>query len=232
MEVVNDLRLPAVIKKRRGGLALRLGEHVPVAIVVVAVVMVIEERHFLAFPFGAEALLVPVHHHLGAVGVVAGQHDDHRLVENVEDARVLAGREQVRKFHRGLRRRDLGRVDAVVVGDDGLAGGDQFRRLFIGKAARVGEAQVRLADGLEVGHVLLGGDHHREEGLAERRLAFAVDLHPPGRGIELAEVVDDLRPVGELAIGAHLETQDGFRGWDVGSAGERGRGEKCGEEEE
>src|SRR5262249_45355880 len=51
------------------------------------------------------------------------------------------------------------------------------------------------------------------------RLSDLLDLHPGRRGAELLEVADDLHPVGELAVLADLEAEDGFGRGDVGGGG-------------
>ena len=90
---------------------------------------------------------------LRAVGVVGREHHDHRLVEDLEQAGIARGGQPVRQGHGRLGRRDLGGVDAVVEGHDGLARGDEPASLVVREAARIGEAQVRLADLLEARHV-------------------------------------------------------------------------------
>ena len=77
----------------------------------------------------------------------------------------------VDELGRGLRRRDLGRVQREALDGDRLAVGDELLDLGLGQPARIGEPRVDLAELLEPGEVGRRRDEEGDEGPALARLA-------------------------------------------------------------
>ncbi len=82
VHVVHDLRVPPVVEVREREPGLRLREHVPVAVVVVAHVGVVQHGRRGPLEGRPELPSVPVGHEIGPVRVVRGQHEQHRAVEH------------------------------------------------------------------------------------------------------------------------------------------------------
>ena len=203
-----DLRQPLVVDRARDGLRLLLREHEPVAVVVVADVVVVEPRHAPALVARAEVLPVPLGLHHLPVGVDRRQQQQHHLVEAALRLGVLGGRERVRPLHRHLRGADLGRVDVAGDEQEHLALAHERLGLGLGEAARVGDLARDLLQPLLVREVLLGGDRGQEQVLAERRLAEHLELDARRGGVERLEVGEDLPVVGERPVGAHGHAEE------------------------
>ena len=82
VHVVDDLRMPDVVQLRDGQPRFRLREDVPVAIVIVADILVIELRRRDAFVRRAQRLAIPVAHDVHAVGIERGHQDEDRVLED------------------------------------------------------------------------------------------------------------------------------------------------------
>ena len=103
MLVEPDLREPLVVHGAGHRLRFLLREHEPVAVVVVADVVVVEPGHAAALVFGPEVLPVPLGLHDLAVGVQGRDEQQHDVVEALLCRRVVGRRERVRPLHRHLR---------------------------------------------------------------------------------------------------------------------------------
>ena len=219
--VVHDLRVPPVVQVPDGEARLRLREHVPVPVVVVADVGVVEHRRGRSLEGRPELPAVPLGHEVGPVGVVRRQDDQHRGVEHRPHAVVVARGEVVQEAKRGERAAHLGRVDREGHGDDGLPAPDDALRLLVAEPPGKGEARVRLADLLEALVVGLGGDRDHHERAPQRRPADLLDAEPVRGGIERLQVLEHLSPGGELPVLAGHEAEDGLGRGDGGGRGER-----------
>ena len=82
MYVVDDLWMPDVVNLVDRDLRLNLREGVPVAVVIVARVLVIELRRIGAFERRAECFVVPVLDDVNAVRVERRDQQNDRVVEN------------------------------------------------------------------------------------------------------------------------------------------------------
>ncbi len=222
------LREPLVVDGAGDGLRLLLGEHEPVAVVVVADVGVVEPRHPAALVPRAEVLAVPLGLHHLAVGVDRGQQQEHHLVEAALRLRVLGGGERVRPLHRHLGGADLGRVDVAGDEEEHLPLAHERVRLRLGEAPRVGDLPRDLLEALLVREVRLGGDRGQEEVLAERRLAEDLDLDAGRGGVERLEVGEDLPVVGDRPVGPDRHAEELRRRGDARGPGGPGEGEKGG----
>ncbi len=136
--VEKDLREPLVVEDVVHHPGFLLGEHVEVAVVVVADVVVVEPGHAAALEGGAEVLVVPVDHQYLAVGVDGGDDDHDDVVEPGEQLGVGGGGDVVGEFHRHLGGADFGGVNGAGDQDDGLACGDESLGCFFGQVVRVG----------------------------------------------------------------------------------------------
>ena len=89
--------MPDVVNLVDGELCLDLRERVPVAIVIVARVLVIELGRISSFVRRAESFVVPVLDDVDAIGIQRRHQQDDRVVENVLNLRVrLTRRDDVR----------------------------------------------------------------------------------------------------------------------------------------
>jgi hypothetical protein len=206
--VDEDLRIPLVIDGAIEGAGLELGEHVPVAIVVVAGVVMVEPGQASAVVLGAGVFAVVVDDHLLAVGIERGDQQQHDVVEATLGLVIRGGGQRVRPLHGHLRGADLARVDVARDQDDGLAFAHEPLRLGVGEAARIGETFGDLLDPILVAKVLLRGDDGHDHLFAERGLAEDLHLHARRGGVEGPEIGADLLVVGEFSVRADVELQE------------------------
>ena len=204
-----DLREPLVVDGPRDGLRLLLREHEPVAVVVVAHVVVVEPRHPPALVLRAEVLPVPLGLHHQAVGIEGGDEEEHHLVQPPPRLRVLRRGQRVRPLHRHLRRADLGRMDVAGDEEEDLPLADEGVCLRLGEPPGVGDLPGDLLEALLARDVRLGRDRGKEEVLAERRLAEDLDLDPRRGRVERLEVGEDLPVVGHRPVGPDRHSEEG-----------------------
>ena len=223
VHVVHDLRVPTLVDVAHGEPRFLLREHVPVAVVVVAGVGVVEQRRRGSLVARAELLRVPLAHQVRAVGVVRGDHEQHRLGQHRAHARLVARGQAVEQAQRRERSAHLRRVDRVGHRHDRLAVRDQPLGLPIVEPARVGEARVPEPDLLEPRPVRLGGDGGDHEGAALGGLADLLDAHALGRGVERRQVRQHLAPGRELAVLARDEAEHRLGSRDGRRRGRPGR---------
>ena len=82
VNVVHDLRMPDVVNLVYGDLRLDLREGIPVAVVIVAHVLLIKLRRIGAFIRRAECFVVPVFDNVNTVRIQGGNQQDDRVMEN------------------------------------------------------------------------------------------------------------------------------------------------------
>jgi hypothetical protein len=147
MHVVYDFRKPVLVQHARHEASLDLRQHEPVAVVVVADVLVVQPRQRTAFVPRALVTAVPADDRVEAVGIHRRDHqDDHR----VEQAPQFG----IGECHAHLARRHFRRVDVVADQDDGgLPAADVCER-GIGEPPRIREQRLRPFD---LGEALLIG---------------------------------------------------------------------------
>ncbi len=127
-----------------------------------------------------------------------------------------AAREQVvGQFRRHLRAADLGGVQAHRLADDRLALGHELPDLRLREAARIAELGVHLAQAIEFRQVGRRRDDDEQERVAHRGRAHVHDFDPAGSPCRALVVVDDSVPARDLAVGAHLETEERVGGGDL-----------------
>ncbi len=89
MYVVDDLRMPDVENLIDDELRLDLGERVPVAIVIVARVLVIELGRIGSFVRRAQSLLIPVVDDVDAVRIRRRHQQNDRVLQNLLNFRIV-----------------------------------------------------------------------------------------------------------------------------------------------
>ena len=103
VHVVNQLRMPDVLEAS-GGARLRQREDIPVAIVVMADVMVIDLWRRGSVIWSAARLSVPLRYYVHSIRIFGRFEQDDDVVENRLEFRVIVFRQQpVSEFHGGVR---------------------------------------------------------------------------------------------------------------------------------
>ena len=166
-------------------LCLLLGERIPVAVVVVADVVVVEPRQGGSLVLGAEPLVVPVHHPLRPVGIQGRNVQQDDVVQNLADSLLVRRRQPVQESRGGLRPTHLGRVDTVRDEHHGAPCSKEFLELLLaGHPARIREPHLDVVKLAETTLVLLARDGHHHEWQAHGREAERIDLHSLARVCE------------------------------------------------
>ena len=205
-------------------------EHEPVAVVVVAGVVVIEERHVSALEFGADVFLVPVDDHLFAVRVVGGAEQQNDVAEGLFCVVGRLARDQVvGQLHGHLGGPDLAGVQAAGDQDDGLAFLGQPGGLIGRQRPRIAQLLEDIAVAIKLGQVLFRGDHGHDDRLLHRAFADGQELEPRRFLGQQLEIGFDLVVVGQLGVGADLEAQE-FLGRGLSRQG--GRGDQDGDRQD
>ena len=217
MDVVDDFGEPLAPKERRDNLRLDLRQHEPVAVVVVAGVVMIEHRRAAAFVLRAERLAIPVGDDVYAVGVDRRHKHQHRLAEHLSGRRRVVARQTIGQLHRHLRGDDFGRVNRAGDGDDRRRRANQTLALFaVGEQARIGQSSLRLADARQILDVFFRRDDGDDERSALGRQPRLMHRDARRRRIKALEVSDDLRPVGQMPVVARREAKHLARRWHGG----------------
>jgi hypothetical protein len=206
MHVVRDDRLVLVLDVFDVHARFFLREHEPVAVVVVADVLVVQ--------VGIDALerralrLVPVidHQHL-AVGILRRHHQDDAVVEDLAGLRIGGGRQAVDDVDDRLAVADFGRVNRGVDEIERLALGSEFLRFGLRSTTRIGEAPIDLDEPIEFRQVLGRTDPQQRIAVPHRRLAELLVLDAVGLLREQLEVVEDLWIARQLSVRADLESE-------------------------
>ena len=133
---------------------------------------------------------------------------------------VVAGGEEVHDLGGRLAARDLGGVERVGLHEDDPAVGDGLVDLGFGVSARILQDGVHALEVVEPAQVFGRGDEDGEEGLAEGRWPHVNDLDAIAPVADELVVLDELGPVRELPVRAHLVAEELFRRGNPG----RGRG--------
>jgi hypothetical protein len=128
-------------------------EHVAVAIVVVADVLLVEfHRRWIAAGVGVAA---PLHDDVLAVGIDRGPKDQDRIVEDLADFRLIRPREEVvRQLRRMLGTGDLGSVQAAADIDEHLPFARERASRRVSEAFGMRDALIDLLEVLESREVL------------------------------------------------------------------------------
>jgi len=106
-------------------------------------------------------------------------------------------------------------VQAHALDADGLAFLHQAVNLLFGKAPRVRNSLVDLADFFQMSKVFRRGDNHLQKRVALCGGAHFRHLNAVGLLVQQLIVLHDLVPPGDFAIFAQREAKKGFRGCDL-----------------
>ena len=216
--VVVDEPLGDPVAEQQRGYVARLDRvlHEGVAVVVVPDVVVVEPRLLRSFVFRTHPAVVPLVHQVHSVRIHRGDQDRDGVIENLVDPGIVTGGETPDDFRRRLARRHLVRVECVTLEEDHLAAGDRGVDLILGMPARILEHRVHPLVVVEPREVLRGGDIQHEKRAAERRRADVLDPDPVALRADEFVVLDELVPLGELAVGAHAVAEELLGGGDLG----------------
>ncbi len=218
--------MPDVVDLSHRQLRLDLRERVPVPVVVVAHVVMVQERRIRTLPRLAQRALVPVDHQLAPVRVQRRHQQQDHLVQDLARGLVIPRRQMVSQAHRHLVAPHFVRVDPGGDQDDGPTLLDQARRLHLRvHAPRVRQAPLDLQVVVQPGQVRWARDRQCHERSTQRRLTQRVQDHPVAGRRQRLQVGGDLGPVRQLPVRPHLVPQN--RGWrrDRGYVGRLGRNE-------
>ena len=158
------LRVPDLVEELGGDARLVLGQHEPVAVVVVPGVELVELQEPRRLVGRVDGLPVPVRDMVQAVGVHAGRHQHHALLAGAAPGFLLAGRELVGEGHAELGPRALGGVHRDGDEEEELALPHGRLELLGGLATRIGQRGGVGPQLLEASQVLLARDSREQEG--------------------------------------------------------------------
>ncbi len=210
-----------------------LREDVPVAVVVVADVVVPELRRLRAFEGRAQGFAIPAGDDIDAIGIERGDQDDDGVLEDRANVRRVLRQHAVREFDGGMSGADFAGVDGAGDEDDGLALREKRFGLLRGSETRVGETALDVDVAVEMFDSVGVGNGRGDEGSAFGGLAEFIDLDAVARFGEGLEVADDLVPIENGLVVADWVAEvaggrrDGGRGWNnkPGNSGEEKRGD-------
>ena len=206
---VDDVRLP-VAPGLLDDPRLDHVQHVGVAVVVVADVLLIELRQSGQLIRRPDVRHVPFAHHLLAVGIDRRPQHQNHVVEDRLGRRLVGLRpadEVVRELRRVLRAGDFGRMQTAVDVDNRLAFAGELTRRRVGQPRRMRQPLCNLPIALDLIEVLRVRDEREVHRAPLARLAAFDEADVLARGRELPEIVDRLIVGRELVVGAGLETK-------------------------
>ena len=177
-------------------------------------VLVIEVGRIAPFARRAERGTVVVANDVDAVRVLRRHQHDDGVGENRSRLAVLCAGEAIGEHDGRGESAHLGGVNRRRHENDVPALVEQRLSLAGSLEPRVHELALDLPVMLEIRQVRRIGDERDDERPAQGCLAERAHLHPGARLAERGEVLDDLLPTREVAIGAGFEAQDRRRGGD------------------
>ena len=176
--VVNDLREPLVVENPIDRFGLGLVDHIEVAIIVMADVLLIKPRQARGRALQRVLLAhVPVRNQIEPVGVHASSQQDY-VLENSQGLRIVHAYHLIDKLHQLLRAEDLSSVQAAVDPNDGFAFGGKRARLVVSKPLGRRKPARDLFVAIELLVVLRRGNDSHEHRPAFGGLADLDELHP------------------------------------------------------
>ena len=218
--VVDDLRIPLVVEHLRDGLRLGHVVHEPVAVVIVADVVVIEPRRARRLEGGVEGVLVPRGDDVEAVRVHHRHEQQDGVVADVLHLGRLFGRHAVGQQGRHLRVRHFARVQPPIDPGDRLALAREpaGRRLV---DAGAGQLLAGATPMLQPFQVLFARNKQQQHRPPQHRRADLAHLDPVAGCVELLIIVEHLAVGRQLIIVARREAEDvgGVRHLRRGRAG-------------
>ena len=206
---VDDLRLPLaprVLDHAR----LDHVEHVGVAVVVVADVLLVELRRVRQLVRRPDVFHVPVGDHLLAVGIDRRpQHDDDVFEKRLRRGLVRCAQQVICEQRRVLWTCDFRRMQPAVDVDERLAVTCQLLRLCIGEPLRMRQTLPDLTVPIDSRQVVRRRDQREVHRPSLRGLPRFHQANVLARGCQLSEVLDRLIVGRELVVRSRFEPEDG-----------------------
>ena len=222
--VVHDDRMPLPEHEVIDVLRLVQIRHERITIVVVARVLVVQQRDVHVARERVVVLHVPVRDELHAVGIRVHGEDD-VILEDALRLVVVAREELVGRLDQLVRAEDFRRVQTAVEPNDRLA----FLRQRVGLLVRQVFALRQLhrdvpvlLEQLEVGRI---GDDRRHLGTTFTRLADFDRLHAVGLAVDLLPVREELVVVRQPVVVADVVAEELLRRRDMALRADRARRE-------
>ena len=219
MHVVDDFGMPDVVQLGNREARFHLREDVPVAIIIVAHVVVVQLGRRRALERRSQSLAVPARHNVHAIGIERRHQQDDGVLEDGAIVRGVVGEDMVRELDGRVGGRDFGGVYGAGDQHHGLAFEEQLLGFRLRGNTRVGELllngdiAVEMLEGFGVGDG--GGDERPAFGaLAELLDADAIAGFP-----ERLEVADHFVPVEHGAVFADLVAEIALGGRYGGCCG-------------
>ena len=151
VHVVKNLRVPAVKNFFGGQARLYLRKGCPVAVIVMAGVMMPDHDGLRSLIGSAKVLLVPVDDELFPIGVLRRHEDEDDVVQDGLYAGCVFRRKLIRKLRNALRTGNLSGVNVRRHSDDGLALCDKRLGLFRRGDARISKPALDVEIVIQVG---------------------------------------------------------------------------------
>jgi len=111
VQIEDDLRMPDVVELGDGEARFSLREEIPVAVEVVAGVLVAEPRRRRALERRAQGLSVPAGDQVQAIGIERGHEQKDGVIEDGAEARRVLGEQTVDELDGGMGGGEFGRVN-------------------------------------------------------------------------------------------------------------------------
>ena len=203
MHVVDDLGVPGVMHLFDHQPRLLLAENVPVAIVVVADILVIELRHRSRLVGSTEPAAIPRPHLVDTVRIQRRHQQENRVREDRAVPRRVLGQQVVGELDGRHRRGHFGGMDRARDHHGRLALRGQFHRRFRRRPARVcqlGENVLVPVQGSDRRGI---GDRSNDHRPPLGGFAQVLDAHRVAGSFQAAEIAHHVRPADQLAILAH-----------------------------
>ena len=212
VHVVDDLWIPLRVERVHGVTRLHLREGVPVAVIVVAGVLVVQLRRLGSLGLGVERAPVPVADDVHAVRILRRHENHNRVGEHRFGVGGFAAGETVGEYERRRESTDFGGMDGRRNENHVLAVNEQLLQLLRLPEARIHQLALDLLVAVEIRERGRIRDKDREEGAAEGRLAERPRGDARARLVERGEVVGHLLPGRKLAVSTRLIAEDRGRG--------------------
>ena len=215
VHVQPDLGEPLLVEDLPDEARFDLGEHVSVAVVVVAGVGMIQPGQRGILIRRSQGLVVPIGDHDFAVGIQAGHEQEDDVVQDLVDLRRFVHRQLVNGLRGHLGGPHFRGVHAAGYQEEELALADQRSALLLGRnKARIEDAPVDLLERFDIPQIGRRGDDQEKERITVGRLAQLLDENPVGFLAHQAEIIHHFVPADHLHVRADLMAEKRFRRGD------------------
>ncbi len=219
VNVVNNLRVPDVLYSGDRIASLGLGEDIPIAIVIVAYIVLPQLGRLAAFIRCVQGFAIPASDDVHAVRIQRRDKDQDGVLADGLKSRRLIRQHFVRKLDGAVGGCDFGGVNGARHQNDILALRKQRFR-FRGRGdARVGQTALNIAILVQLPQSFRRTDDGFDEWAAFDALAEFLYLNASRRGfLQFVEIGDDLVPIEKNAIYTDLVTEMAFGSRDGSGA--------------